>query len=350
MTKLPPDRILPTEKLAACFNNTSATYKFYWFLSILYFVEKGRSLISKKEMFACMISKAWYTVNYFHISFGAQDQLQRAIQNISRIEGIPVDAGQEVILRRIMGSSSLATISELKYFDANVPHWFLSPWFPGLSKDAIYRESNRLLNHTPYSLEKDFISINIFWADYLKKNVAVIRDFCFWNLSLYLQKRNPSVPDIPNKLIKPAKRSSLLKQRTRFWDIVFEKQKTIRCIYTGKPLVKSNYAVEHFIPYNFVSHNLIWNLIPSDLTFNSIKSDKLPPPELFFDPFFNLQASAIATVYESNPENKFLEEYAFMIPELSNSNTLYLKERFRETVLPLITIAHNNGFEYLKID
>lgn len=350
MNKLPPDRILPTEKLAACFNNTSATYKFYWLLSILYFVEKGRSLISKKEMFACMISKAWYTVNYFHISFGAQDQLQRAIQNISRIEGIPVDASQELILRKITASSSLATMSELNYFDANVPHWFLSPWFPGLSKEAIYRESNRLLNHTPYSLEKDLISINIFWADYLKKNVAVIRDFCFWNLSLYLQKRNPSVPDIPNKLIKPAKRPSLAKHRTRFWDIVFEKRNTMRCIYTHKDLGKGSYAVEHFIPYNFVSHNLIWNLIPADMSFNSVKSDKLPLPERYFDSFFNLQASAIKTVFESDPGNKFLEEYAFMIPELSNYKTSFLKERFRETILPLITIAHNNGFEYLTID
>jgi hypothetical protein len=82
MNKLPGDRILPVEKLAACFNNTVATYKFYWLLSLLYFIEKGKTLVTKREMFACMISRAWYTINYFHISFGAQDRLQQAIEDI----------------------------------------------------------------------------------------------------------------------------------------------------------------------------------------------------------------------------------------------------------------------------
>ena len=71
---------LPVNLLAACFNNTSATYKYYWFLSILQSIEDGKTRIQKKELFASMISNAWYTVNYFHISFGKQDRLQRAIE------------------------------------------------------------------------------------------------------------------------------------------------------------------------------------------------------------------------------------------------------------------------------
>ena len=35
MQLLPENRILPIHKLIACFNNTSATYKFYWLLSII---------------------------------------------------------------------------------------------------------------------------------------------------------------------------------------------------------------------------------------------------------------------------------------------------------------------------
>uniref|UniRef100_UPI0040483A9D HNH endonuclease domain-containing protein n=1 Tax=Mariniflexile sp. TaxID=1979402 RepID=UPI0040483A9D len=51
---------------------------------------------------------------------------------------------------------------------------------------------------------------------------------------------------------------------------------SVDCIYTGEKLIKGNYAVEHFIPYSFVSHDLIWNLIPADKSFNSSKSNRLP--------------------------------------------------------------------------
>jgi 5-methylcytosine-specific restriction endonuclease McrA len=92
---------------------------------------------------------------------------------------------------------------------------------------------------------------------------------------LYLQKHNPNVPDIPNKLIKPPRRNSLLNQR-RFWNRVFDHTGPLECIYTQKKLIDGNFAVEHFVPYAFVSHDLIWNLIPADPSFNSRKNDRLP--------------------------------------------------------------------------
>ena len=95
MHQFPQDRKLPIEKLAACFNNTSATYKFYWLLSIIDSLEarleSHSTIISKKELFARMISNAWYTVNYFHVSFGKQDKLQSAIELIKNSEGLSID-------------------------------------------------------------------------------------------------------------------------------------------------------------------------------------------------------------------------------------------------------------------
>ncbi len=38
-----------------------------------------------------MISNAWFTVNYFHVSFGKQDLIQQAIQAINETEKIPID-------------------------------------------------------------------------------------------------------------------------------------------------------------------------------------------------------------------------------------------------------------------
>jgi hypothetical protein len=164
---------------------------------------------------------------------------------------------------------------------------------------------------------------------------------------LFLQAKNPNVPDIANKLIKPASRNSLTKQR-KFWDIVIDELGSVNCIYTKRALTKGDFAVEHFVPYNFVSHDLMWNLIPADKSFNSSKSDKLPSMNKYFDSFFNLQQIAIKIVSEKEPKNKSLEDYLSILPELNNLETDHTKNKFRDTIQPLITIAANNGFEYLK--
>ena len=204
----------------------------------------------------------------------------------------------------------------MHHFDKNVPHWFLSPWFPKIDnetyaqrKKRIYRSSANYEHLSLYWLDKECIEINPNWIDYLVKNAGILKDFCFWNLALFLQIRNPNVPDIPNKLIKPATRNSLTSQREKFWDIVLDYLGSINCIYTGKQLTKGNYAVEHFVPHSFVSHDLIWNLIPADKSFNSSKSNKLPVLDRHFKPFFELQRNAFEIVRNKTSKNKFLEEY-----------------------------------------
>ncbi len=129
---LPQRPELPIFLLAASFNNTSATYKYYWLLSILSELEKGNTVIPKHRLFAGMVSSAWYTVNYFHISFGKKDQLQRAINQICALEGITIDEKQDIVKDRIIKSLNSSTAKTLRYFDSEVPHRYLSPWFPEL--------------------------------------------------------------------------------------------------------------------------------------------------------------------------------------------------------------------------
>ena len=77
--QLPSDHKVDVGKLSAVFNSTSASYKFYWFLAILDAIEDGKTEITKHELFARMIANAWYTVNYFQVSFGKQDKIQAAL-------------------------------------------------------------------------------------------------------------------------------------------------------------------------------------------------------------------------------------------------------------------------------
>lgn len=347
---LPVQKELPLYKLAACFNNRSATYKYYWLLSILEAIENGKLVIPKLDLFARMISNAWYTVNYFHVSFGKQDLIQRAIKGINEIEKIPIDEKKNLVHQRLYTTCNSKTKRLLWHFNKNVPHWFLSPWFPKLPSETdaqqvkrIYSKSKSFSENCLYALHENDIEINENWKDYLISNARVIKDFCYWNLALFLQSKNPNVPDIPNKLIKPALRSNLSKQRIQYWDLVINELGSVNCIYTGKPLTIKNYAVEHFIPYNFVSHDLIWNLIPADKTFNISKSDKLPQLKKYFSPFFDLQKSAVEIVSKKSPNNKLLEDYLTIFPSLES----FTEENFKERIQPLISIASNNGFEFL---
>jgi len=299
-----------------------------------------------------MIANAWYTVNYFHISFGVQDQLQRAISNLKLLENITVDEKKSVIVNKLVNSTSKETIRELRYFDGEVPYRFLTPWFPHLkgNKKEIYLQSKTFQNDCLYSVDEKEVIINPKWVSYLTQHLSILRSFCYWHLSLYLQKYNPNVPDIPNKLIRRAVRSNLTKQRKEFWDVIIQQAGPINCIYTDRQLTTGDYAVEHFLPYAFVSHDLIWNLIPADKIFNSSKSDKLPIWERHFEPYFQLQKLALRTIWEINPAHKLLEDYLSIIPDLSALKELddeQLRIRFKDTVQPLITIAGNNGFEGL---
>ncbi|MGV8993375.1 MAG: HNH endonuclease domain-containing protein [Flavobacterium sp.] len=343
---LPSSSQLPIDKLAAVFSSTVATYKFYWLLAIVELVEEGATHIEKRKIFARMIANSWYTINYFHLSFGKQDLLQIAVETILKSENLTIDSERKKVIKVLESSQNSETIRQLNHFDKNVPHWFLSPWFPKAHKAEIYKRSAVFENGCPYFLSGNDITINPIWINYLQTNSLLLKHFCYWNLALFLQRRNPNVPDIPNKLIKSPQRVGLTKQLKEYWKPVFEKHRSLKCIFTGTELTlqDNNFALDHFVPYAFVSHDLIWNLLPIERKFNSSKSDKLPNFEKYFPQFYSLQKEAFDVNRALNEKNKYLEEFLPIFPSLDD----FGKKRFSETIQPLITIASNNGFLYMN--
>jgi hypothetical protein len=336
---------LGIEKLISVFNSTTASYKFYWLISIVELVEKGMVEIPKSTIYARMIANSWFTINYFKVSFGKSDQLQTLVRDLIALEpGLKIDSSKSNVQDVLEFSPNKATKQLLNKLGDNVPHWFLSAWFPKHTKTEIYAKSQQFENECLYALNRESILINPLWLDFLKFNAKLIKDFCYWNLSLYLQVRNPNVPDIPNKLIKEAGRNSLVKQTKDYWNVVFQEKGSIDCIYTGKrlSLEKKNFSLDHFVPYSFVSHDLIWNLYPIDKSENSRKSNLLPSVSSHFDPFYLLQKEAFQIVKTKDASNKFLEDFLPLSPELTELN----RDALFNTVQPLITIASNNGFQF----
>ena len=349
---LPISFTLPIDRLAGCFVNTTASYKFYWFLSLIQSIEHGKRKISRRELYARMVANAWYSVNYFKLSLGKQDSLSKIIENIRDTEGVDQKEEIDKIISKLTSNDiENTTIRQLETLGNNVPYYFLSPWVgSGKTIKEFISASQSFDNQCPYAIFDTHILINDDWFDYIFQHSGILKDFCHWNLSLYLQSKNPNTPAITEKLnFNPNdKRNQLTKQKSDFWNIAINQLSSINCIYTHQPLSIGKYALDHFIPHSFVSHDLIWNLIPADPSFNSKKSNKIPDLNIYFDSFFDLQIKAYKIVLNLNTKNRFLEDYLTIFPDLDFHN---LEEpnydAFRNTMQPLVTIARNNGFQSL---
>lgn len=341
-------------RLSQVYKNTVATYKFYWFISIVeLFCLQEKRKIDFGEIIIRMIANAWYPIHYFRLSFGRSDSLYQAIISIHNITGLPIDSNKEEIHCKLLNEFSNPEIIKcLRVFSLNVPYRFLSPWIGYTNDIDVILRSQTYENNCPYEILIDenekYIVINPSWEDYLKENYKIILDFSYWNLAMFLQARNPNVPDIPNKLVKQIERNSLTRQRN-FWNSVFDEVGSISCIYTNKTLIKGGFDVDHFIPWSFVSHDLLWNLLPVDSSINSSKSNKLPDIRLFLPEFAEKQHLAIKTIYAQQPSNQLLEDYqslgasVYDLIQLKKEDfyTLYYK-----TMSPMVQIAENMGFEY----
>jgi len=347
---LPTDKNLDTRLLAQIYNNTVATYKYYWFVSILDIVVKEQCRqITFWEVIVGMISEAWYPIHYFRLSFGKSDSLYNQIIELQKELNIPIDAKKDEIKKQIYNNLSTPKIRGLlRVFTLNVPYRFLSPWINYTADNEVVSLSQLYTNNCIYSIKDDTIEINPKWEQYLNDNYLILRDFTFWNLTVFLQKRNPNVPDVPSKLVKPILRDSLLKQR-HFWDAFIDINGSIKCIYTGKELYKNNYDLDHFVPWSFVSHNLLWNLVPADSSINSSKSNNLPLLDEYLRPFAKMHQQAIQVIYPKNHSNTILEDYLTLHDSLSDlvqlSDNDFLNV-FQKTFSPMVQIAENMGFKY----
>ena len=350
MIPLPQDKTITTKELNQIYNNTVATYKFYWFVSILdILVHEKRRKISFYEIIVGMIAEAWYPIHYFRLSFGKSDSLYQQIIAIQQVLEIPIDAPKEVVKSTIYKNINSPRIkSILKVFTLNVPYRFLSPWIKYTSDFEVAFRSQNYTNNCIYAIHGEHILINPIWESYLNDHYLILRDFTFWNLTFFIQKRNPNVPDIPSKLIKPISRDSLTRQH-QFWDSFIEIKGSLPCIYTGKILHKKDYDLDHFVPWSFVSHNLLWNLLPSDSSINSSKSNRLPKLDLYLPSFAKLHHDAIETVYEHTPNHKILEDYLTIydsIPDLIGLDEEGFYQVYYKTFSPMIQIAENMGYSY----
>ena len=186
-----------------------------------------------------MVANAWYPIHYFKLSFGKSDSLYGIVNQLHKGINIPIDAGVEAVIEGIKSYNESPFVKKLlRTLILYVPYKFLSPWLGSSTDREIVRRSQMLENDCLYSIHKEgtdfYININPKWNDFLHRHYNVLMDFAYWNLTLFLQARNPNVPAIPNKLIRPEIRNSLTAQH-HYWNDIIRLSGPVNCclLYTS---------------------------------------------------------------------------------------------------------------------
>ena len=341
-----------------------ASYKMYWLLGILEEVNLGNIEITFKRLVARMLTAAWYPTLQYKLYFGQFDNLVKSINYISSIYCVPTNINNNELLEFICSLDDNILNKQMKDLTNNVPYMLLTPFFDDRIKGT--SSSKRVRKIIELSLSESGVLYKIIkdsnnivmdedWAIYMKSNYKVIKSWIYYKLSCFLQKRNPNVPAIIFKLDPPISRS--LSKSTRIWTSIIA-DRNVKDIYTGREFSRENYdelgvlSIDHFIPWSFVMHDEMWNLVPTFKNINSSKSDKLLRYENYIDDFCDIQYEAFSFMCDNN-RKKDLETYVDIL-RLENPLGFYkykgkevFSEKLKLSIAPIYQIAVNQGFSVI---
>jgi hypothetical protein len=346
---------IDTKALSRIFNNTTNSYKYLFFISLLELLrnkEFNSIKISYRELSSMMLAYAWYPKTYFRLSFGKQDQVGKYLESIDLPRKLtPIGT----LYSKILSNENLALDALLSYVPQRLIREFFLHEMAG-KKDSLVDSMivnlscERINNSSPplYKIDQKSQTIELanVWLNFLKNNFNPMLGWCLWHWAMYLQKHNPSSPAIISKLIPPKTRASLTKQKL-MWDNLIHATE-IRCIYTNEKIQK-NYHLDHFLPWSFVAHNQPWNLIPTSPEVNLSKSDSIPK-EIYVPALAGLQHKMLLNSRELLTDKKWLSEVIPYVDALhvdQHESLLKLEQLenyYLKTYKPLIEIAKNSGF------
>lgn len=358
--RLPYSHQVDVSSLLQVFNHTATSYKYLFFQALLNILEEtgfSRLVISLDEILLEMLANAWYPHTYFKLSFGLNDRIAQELErlHVHLPSTTVVSKGSKQRLKSLISQRDHSRSSLLDL----VPYRLLTPFFAGELRGM--RDTGR--NHMIESLARErfdstrpfyqfvknrqSILIHPAWMLYFYDNYRLVSSFISWNWMEYMQRRNPSVPNIHMKLFPPVSRSPLVTQ-SKYWKTVVETV-TVRCIFSGEQLTSKTLSLDHFLPWSFVAHDQLWNLIPVSRKINSSKSNNLPSLERYFNKFIDLQHLGLIT-YRHNPGSiawhTIIEPYIADLhvqPEMILQKT-NLASALQATIPPLYTLAASQGF------
>lgn len=364
--QLPYSDSLEIGYLCRLFDNTSECYKFFWFQAILTKITEGKTSVTFEELVDEMIADAWYMVSEYHLNLGPKDNLETVVQHIHKITGMKPSEKKGNILSYLSNCGDKEVLRLKKVLIANVPYRLQAPFMPDFKgKDFDMRLEERLMKinaqrRLMYYFERvngkyhnglnTVISIEPDWVWYIQKNLEIIKGWLQYNMITYLQKRNPSVPGISDKLYPPQERK--LEKVKKYWKLIMKLQ-PIYEIYGHNPLSENEISIDHFVPWSYVAHDELWNLHPTTRNINSSKSNHLPDWDTYFPLLSKQEYVSYQMMWKSQAVYKEFQQCAR--EHINNPDVLgrlyrpgLSEQEFRgqlsEILLPVYQSAKNCGF------
>ncbi len=321
--------------LSNIFTSTHTSYKYLFFQAILSFLDEThfkKTIYSFELLENKMLELAKNPVMLYKLYFGKDDSIAKKLHNpyekINLMKYVPY---------RLI----------IPFLDQRLTKGLVSP----TANNRIAELSAQEAEYRPiYKIIDKSITLYPEWVQYLQTNFTIIEAWAFWHWANYLQKKNPNTLGLINKLQRPFERPSLGKQ-TQYWRTILNKQ-SMRCIFTNHEITPSNLSLDHFLPWSFIGHDQLWNLIPMRQKDNASKGDNIPSMDKYLDQFIQAQKTGLEIAYSELGKDKwqatitdFATDFNMEFSDLVKPNTDVFTTQYKQLIMPLSTLAKNNGFD-----
>ena len=294
-------------KLSVAFTHTTTSYKYLFFKAIMMRTRHraeeeamgGRpfdGVLTFTELRDEMLVNSWVPSREFRLNLGFSDRINQALDEVQGVfeeNGYAPDDTADSVregLERFAGSiNERGRCRVIKDMDKFVRYRFLTPWFDdelkrrprGDRHGLIVRLSDELFDSAKplYRLLDggERVEIHPDWLQYIRYNHVIVDGWLDHQWIKYLQDRNPTVPAISKKIwALPAQRDTgELATKRRYWKPLLEQG--FRCIYFHEERVdKDDFDLDHFMPWSWVGHDQLWNLVPTSARTNRAKGARIP--------------------------------------------------------------------------
>ena len=310
---------LDIEGFSLMMKDPAYCYKFYWLEALVILISEDVSETTFDEVIDEMIANAWYSVREFHIHLSGfqngeiRDGIERAVLLLAELSDLPANASKTEIKNSIKEHNE--ELAEYKKQLTNmVPYRALAGFFNRCDDKPNWESKRRLVEYIhrvnqeqvilPYVLGEESqlnkkIYFNPLWMQMIQDNTVNILGWIQFEKMKWLQMNNPEVPGLVYKLAPLDNKMRKLNNVRDLWHAMLELH-PVRDVFTNKLIQKSSYDVDHFVPWSFVMNDELWNLMPMDPSLNSVKSNRLPQWEPYFERFANNQYLLYSELQQSD--------------------------------------------------
>jgi hypothetical protein len=370
---LGPSAAVDVGALSALFRDTTNSYKYLFFLALLRCLKPWNQVESRvplRDVIIEVLALAWYPHTLFRLSFGATDQVGKIVDTLSaRLGPEKLGFSSTGVARLRADLSKAVSPDEYRALTRYVPFRLLVPFFqpelagvPERRKEAeLARLARREFGASKplYRMDGHALLLHPDWATYLSENRSLAEGWAAWHWLGYMQDRNPNVPNLAGKLFPEVSRSPLTKQLA-YWKAA-ARAEPFCCIYSGELLTRSgelltHVELDHYVPWSFVLHDRIWNLVPVTPRANSCKGDHLAASD-YLDKLIDQQCQALIASRQHLARRaweRFAEEFEQDLrvpseviradPPDREALRRSLDDAYRKTIPALENLATRQGF------